>query len=58
MRGARPVLFQYVFMTWNLVKHRDNFTAHCKFVQDVCGVEVKQVRYRENAGLLSVVSSH
>jgi hypothetical protein len=26
MRGAIPSLPQYVFMTWCLAKHRDNFT--------------------------------
>jgi hypothetical protein len=26
MRGAIPPLFQYVFIGWCLVKHRDNFT--------------------------------
>jgi hypothetical protein len=26
MRGAIPPLYQYVFMAWCLVKHRDNFT--------------------------------
>jgi hypothetical protein len=25
MRGTIPPLLQYVFMTWCLVKHRDNF---------------------------------
>jgi hypothetical protein len=28
MRGALPPLPQYVFMTWCLVKHRDNFTFY------------------------------
>jgi hypothetical protein len=26
MRGAAPPLPQYVFMTWCLITHRDNFT--------------------------------
>jgi len=26
MRGAIPLLSQYVFMAWCLVKHRENFT--------------------------------
>jgi len=26
MRGAIPLLPQYVFMAWCLVKHKDNFT--------------------------------
>jgi hypothetical protein len=26
MRGAIPLLPQYIFMAWCLVKHRDNFT--------------------------------
>jgi hypothetical protein len=29
MRGAIPLLPQYVFMAWCLVKHRDNFTLLC-----------------------------
>jgi hypothetical protein len=28
MRGAIPPLYQYVFMAWCLVKHRDNFTSY------------------------------
>jgi len=26
MRGATPLLHQYVFMAWCLVQYRDNFT--------------------------------
>jgi hypothetical protein len=28
MRGAIPLLPQYAFMAWCLVKHRDNFTFY------------------------------
>jgi hypothetical protein len=31
MRGAIPLLPQYVFMAWCLVKHRDNFTLPFTF---------------------------
>jgi hypothetical protein len=46
MRGAVPPLPQYGFMTWCLVKHRDNFTfflfagealagdSYCYFISD------------------------
>jgi len=32
MRGAIPPLFQYVFTSWDLIKHRDKFIFYFKYI--------------------------